>query len=285
MTQNTVTILFNPYLRGTWKQLEELSRSWCKAGIVDQSGRRFGYTGGGGGGAKSALKILPVTTLCQRVLRGPLHELHLHLQQSQNCVFWLKTNFQRHKGDKPNRAFHNRLIKCLSLAETQRGIHKCHFLWSRRVTFIFININPENPTDDTGTAVWGRLPSWALQALFHWPVKATAWGRCPLPDSCSSFYARKAFHESSEGLNSYVFYLSWVEKWSTAANHQTQSEHVYFSLILVQQCWLKMHSSQSGEVCEQHWAACLLRLLMTILQSLDRSTPIWQEKGFNSLLV
>lgn len=99
-------------------------------------------------------------------------------------VFWLKTQFfaQKHKRDScsnQNRTFQNRRAALMPLpcrSPTRPSGAFINVTCSGLVTFIFININPENPTDDTGTVVRGRVPSWALQAPFLWPVKATAWG-------------------------------------------------------------------------------------------------------------
>lgn len=44
-------------------------------------------------------------------------------------------------------------------AEDSAGNSQMSLALVRLVTFVFININPEKPTDDTGTAVQGTVPS------------------------------------------------------------------------------------------------------------------------------
>lgn len=121
-----------------------------------------------GEGESALKKILPLTTLSQ-ALQGPLHGIlytALALRIVAKIVF--NQNKQTKKKDnkteyfmcsegKTNSRFNASFLQKLN--KTQRGIYKCHLLRSRLVTFIFININPENPTDDTGTAVRGRVPS------------------------------------------------------------------------------------------------------------------------------
>lgn len=100
----------------------------------------------------------------------------------QSFMFWLKPCqifWLKNTKEKTVQTIHfitKRLMRCLFLAKAQQDIYKCHLPCSRLMTFIFININPEDPNDDTGTAVWGSVPSWALQAPFLWPLKATVWG-------------------------------------------------------------------------------------------------------------
>lgn len=175
VTQNTVTILFNPLLQGDvdavigteWVLMQ--SRHGGSAG-----GRTFGHTEGGG--RRKCLK--KIQHCVGGIYKNPcMKSCTLH-------VFWLKTQFfaQKHKRDScsnQNRTFQNRRAALMPLpcrSPTRPSGAFINVTCSGLVTFIFININPENPTDDTGTVVRGRVPSWALQAPFLWPVKATAWG-------------------------------------------------------------------------------------------------------------
>lgn len=187
-----------------------------------------------------------MTTLRQKDLQGPLYGI-LYIASALTLVKIFCSTVQTYQNISCSKDQQTGWFKASSLHKlnkTQWGISKCHLLWSRFVTFIFNNINSESPTGDTGTAVWGRVPSWALHAPFLWPVKAPAWGDARSLICAAHLMPEGHFTRRTRGLNSCEFYLSSVERWSTAAKHQFVSASYRFGSVDS-----KMHSYRGSEVC------------------------------------